>query len=284
MSVMKPGETTPPDESPPPGGASGMVSSACVESLDVDQVCDERSGSSPELEPPVAPFSIRCDRADRSIVHMPAPRAALRHAIPVIGEGLVAPAALFYLTLAFAGFRSSLIAALAWSYAAGARRLLRGERVSTILVLGALLLTFRTVVSFITGSSFLYFAQPLVGTVIIAMVLVVSAMVRRPFTQRFAHDFCPLDPELLRQPRVQQFFVRVSLMWAGVLLVNSGIVAWLLVSSSLRSFVLERTAITWMLTAGAICASIYGFSATMRRGGCTVRWGTASLHPTRPAS
>lgn len=229
---------------------------------------------SPALPPP--PFSIRCDRLDSSIVHMPSPRAALRHAVPVVAEGLVAPIGLFYLMLVFAGFREALIAALVWSYAATLRRLLRGERVSTVLLLGALLLTVRTVVSFITGSSFLYFAQPLVGTVIIALVLVVSAVIRRPFTQRFAHDFCPLDPELLSQPRVQQFFVRISLMWATVLLVNTGLVAWLLVSSSLRAFVLERTAITWVLTAGAIFCSIYGFSATMRRDGCTVQWGTAA--------
>ena len=38
----------------------------------------------------VVAFSISCDRADRSIVHMPAPRAAVRHAIPLVLEGLVA--------------------------------------------------------------------------------------------------------------------------------------------------------------------------------------------------
>ena len=69
-------------------------------------------------------------------------------------------------------------------------------------------------------------------------------------------------------------------MWATVLLVNSGLVAWLLVSSSLRAFVLERTAITWSLTAGAIFCSIYGFSTTMRRDGCTVRWGARVVGPT----
>lgn len=226
---------------------------------------------------PAVPFSISCDRADRSIIRMPAPRVALRHAIPVVAEGLLAPVALFYATLVLAGFRGALVAALVWSYAATARRLIRKERVSTVLALDVVLLSVRTAVSFVTGSAFLYFAQPLVGTIIIALVLIVSAIVRRPFTQRFAHDFCPLDPELLAQPRVQQFFIRISLLWATVLLVNSGLVAWLLVSSSLRAFVLERTASTWALTAGAIFCSIYGFSATMRRDGRTVRWGVDPL-------
>jgi hypothetical protein len=227
----------------------------------------------------IAPFSISCDRFDPSIVHMPSPRAALRHAVPVVAEGLIAPVVVFYLTLVFAGFRGALIAALIWSCAATARRLIRRERVSTVLALDVVLLSIRTAVSLITGSAFLYFAQPLVGTVIIALVLIVSAIIRRPFTHRFAHDFCPLDPKLLAQPRVQQFFIRISLVWATVLLVNSGLVAWLLVSSSLRAFVLERTAITWTLTASAIFISIYGFMIAMRRDGRTLLWGGGVLEP-----
>jgi hypothetical protein len=204
---------------------------------------------------------------------MPSPRTALWRAVPIVAEGLVAPVGIFYLVLVTAGLRPALIAALSWSYLALVRRLIRGERVSMLLMLGTLLLTVRTAVSFVTGSSFLYFAQPLLGTVIIALVLVTSAIVRRPFTQRFAHDFCPLDPALMLLPRVQQFFIRISLMWAAVLLVNSGLVAWLLISSSLHAFVLERTGITWGLTAGAIFLSIYGFALTMRRGGYSVQWG-----------
>jgi hypothetical protein len=220
-------------------------------------------------------FAINCDPVDGSIVRMPSARAALRRAVPTVFEGLVAPVGIFYLSLLAAGLRPALIAALSWSYLAVGRRVLRGERVSMLLILGTLLLTIRTTVSFVTGSSFLYFAQPLLGTVAIALLLVVSAIVRRPFTQRFAHDFCPLDPALLLLPRVQRFFIRISLMWAAVLLVNSGLVAWLLIESSLRAFVLERTGITWGLTAGAICLSIHGFGMTMRRGGYSVQWGAS---------
>ena len=235
------------------------------------------SSSSRAATGEVGAFSIACDRADRSIVHMPAPRAALRHAIPLVAEGLVVPVALFYLTLILVGFRAALLAALLWSLAATGRRVVRGERVSTVLVLGAVLLTFRTVVSFVTGNAFVYFAHPLAGTVLIALVLVASAVARRPFTQRFAHDFCPLDAELLDKPGVQRFFVRISLVWAAVLLVNAGLAGWLLVSSSLATFVLERTVISWTLTAGAIFWSIYGFGATMRRDGYRVLWGAPRL-------
>jgi len=207
------------------------------------------------------------------ILRMPDPRAALRHAIPVVLEAIVAPLGLFYLVLMLWGFRGALIAALGWSFLALGRRLHRGERISMLLLLGTLLLTLRTAVSFITGSSFLYFAQPTAGTIVIAFVLFGSALLGRPFTQRFAGDFCPIDPELLARPLVHRFFVRISILWATVLLLNAGFVLWLLLTSSLHAFVLERAAVTYSMTALAIYLSIRQFVVMMRGDGITVQWG-----------
>jgi len=207
---------------------------------------------------------------------MPAPRAALRHAVPVVLEAVMAPLGLFYLVLTLWGFRGALIAALGWSFLALGRRLYRGERISMLLLLGALLLTVRTIVSFITGSAFIYFAQPTAGTIIIAFVLFGSAVVGRPFTQRFAGDFCPIDPELLARPLVHRFFVRISVLWATVLLFNAGFVLWLLLTSSLHAFVLERAAVTYSMTALAIYLSIRQFVVMMRGDGITVQWGAGT--------
>jgi hypothetical protein len=208
-----------------------------------------------------------------STLQMPAPRAAIRHAVPLVFEGIVAPIGIFYLTLVATNFRGALIAALAWSTAALIRRVARHDRISTVLVLGVCLLALRTGVAFVTQSATFYFLPPMAWSVVVSVILIASAIARRPFTQRFAHDFCPFDPDLLTRPRVQQFFVRVSLLWAAVLLVNTGIVLWLFLSSSLKDFVLERTAVTWGLTAVAIACSICGFTSTMRRDGILVQWG-----------
>jgi hypothetical protein len=144
-----------------------------------------------------------------------------------------------------------------------------------LLLFGTVLITMRTVIAFITGSSFIYFAQPTAGTVIISLALFVSALVGRPFTQRFAHDFCPMDPSIMKRPLVRRFFIRISVLWATVLMLNAGVVFWLLVSSSLRSFVLERSVVTYGLTAFAIFCSITGFMAMMRRDGITVEWASS---------
>lgn len=209
-------------------------------------------------------------------LHMPAPREALRHAVPVVLEGVVAPVTVFYVALITMGFRVALLAALAWSCVALVRRAIRAERISTVLILDVVLLSIRTVVAFVTGSAILYFLQPMAWSVLVAVGLVATALAHRPFTQRFAEDFCPFDPELLARPRVQRFFVRVSLLWAIVLTVNTGFALWLLLSSSLATFALERTAVSWTLTAAAVACSIFGFTATMRRDGFKVQWGSVT--------
>ncbi len=218
-------------------------------------------------------LSPRREGAGGDHLGLPSPRSTLQHACPVVLEAVLGPLALFYVVLVLTGFRGALVAALAWSYLALARRVRRGERISTMLLLGTALLTARTAVSFITGSAIVYFAQPMATAVVAACVLIGSAALGRPLTQRFVHDFCPIDPELLARPRVRQFFVRISLLWATVLMVNAGITLWLLLSSSLRTFVLERTAATWGLTALAIFLSITWFVASMRKDGITVEWG-----------
>jgi hypothetical protein len=213
---------------------------------------------------------------------LPEPRKVLRHALPVVLEAVVGPLVLFYLLLVVSGFRGALIAALSWSYLALGRRLLKGERISMLLLFGTILITLRTGVAFVTGNAFVYFAQPTAGTIVISLALILSAVLGRPFTQRFAHDFCPLDPAIMRRPLVRRFFIRISVLWATVLMLNAGLVLWLLVSTSLRSFVLERSAITYGLTAVAIFFSVTRFTAMMRRDGVIVEWASTKPPPAPP--
>lgn len=208
-----------------------------------------------------------------SSLNLPSPHLLIRHAIPIVIEAILGQLVVFYVVLMLWGFRPALIASLALTYGLMARRISRRERISTLLILGMLLLTLRTGIAYATKSSFFYFVQPLAGSVVIAGVLIVTALMRRPFTQRFAHDFCPLSPQLLKNPRIWQFFVRVSYLWAATLLINSGVVLWLLLNSSLKSFVLERSGVTWGTTAIAVTLSIVGFIRTLRNDGVAVHWG-----------
>jgi hypothetical protein len=204
---------------------------------------------------------------------MPAARLILGHAAPIVLESVVAPVAAYYLLLLVAGFRGALVGALIWSLSVVIRRLVRHERVSTLLLVGTALLMIRTIISFITGSVFLYFIQPTASTFLASLVLVCSALLGRPFTQRFTHDFCPLGPELLAHTAVHRFFVRVSFLWALAMFLNGAVVLWLLLTAPANAFPIERTGISLSLTAGAIGLSIWWFVRTMRRDGVTIRFG-----------
>jgi uncharacterized membrane protein len=107
------------------------------------------------------------------------------------------------------------------------------------VLLGAAILTARTAVTFVTGSTFLYFAQPTLGTALVALVFLATAVTRRPLVEKLAKDFCPLDPAVLARPAVRRFFLQISVLWGGVLLANASLVLWPLLTTSLKAFVLS---------------------------------------------
>src|SRR6476659_2050132 len=106
----------------------------------------------------------------------PALRAVAKHSLPTIVEATLIPTSLFYVAWMSVGHWAGYLAALIWAYGAALRRLSRRERVPGILVLALIGLTVRTALAFATGSSFLYFAQPIAGTTVIAAVFLASAL------------------------------------------------------------------------------------------------------------
>lgn len=182
-----------------------------------------------------------------------------RHATPHVLEATLIPLALFYGGLRFAGLWAALLAALIWSYTSLLRRLITRRRVPGMLVLGIIGLTARTALALATGSAFLYFLQPTLGTGLVASVFIASTMFGRPLAMRLAADFLPLPEAWLAHDGVRRFFLRISLLWAGVFLANAGISLWLLVSQSLATFLWTRTVASLVLTGAAVAVSTLAF-------------------------
>lgn len=219
-------------------------------------------------------------RGHDPILHLPTPRAFVRHALPALIESTIGPGVVFYVVLLISGFRGAIVAAVGWSYLALGRRVVRRQPIPGLLMLGIVLISLRTVISFVTGSSFVYFAQPTLGTFLVSVLFLGSVLLRRPLAEKLAHDFCPLDPDVMSRPFLRKFFLRISLLWCAVLAVNAGFVMWLLLESSLRAFVVERTVVSIVLTGGGIALSTLWFLRVMRRAGIAVRWsGTVVADP-----
>jgi uncharacterized membrane protein len=197
-------------------------------------------------------------------VELPGLRRIARHAGPRLMEATVVPLVLFYAGMATVGVFGALLVALAWSYAALLRRLVRGERLPGMLLLGTLGLTARTAISFASGSVFLYFLQPTLGTVAVAAAFLLSVPAGRPLAERLAADICPLPPDVVSSAPVRTFFARVSVLWALVYLVNAGVTLWLLLSQPLGVYLVATKVMSLVLSGSALVVSVVWFRRTVR--------------------
>lgn len=213
--------------------------------------------------------------APRHTVHLPSVRHLVRNALTHLLEATIVPLALFYGVFSGAGMRWALLASLAWSYGAVARRLITRQRIPGILIMAAALFTVRTVLALATGSVFVYFLQPTLGTFLVAGLFLTSVRFGRPLAERLAHDFCPLPESLLGNGRVKQFFLRISLLWAFVYMVNGLMTLMLLLTSSLGTFLVLRTTASTALTVCAIATSFMWFRSSLRHEGVVLRWSAA---------
>lgn len=208
----------------------------------------------------------------RHVIHLPSIRGLATHAGRHLLEATVVPLATFYLLLTFFDLHVALAAALAWSYSALIRRLVRRERIPGILVIGSMLLTVRAVIALATGSVFLYLLQPTLGTFLVAGLFLGSVTLRKPLAARLAHDFCPLPESLTGSDRMHRFFLRISLLWSVVYLINGAATLFLLMSQSVGAFLVIKTVASAALTVTAIGVSYLYFRRSMRHEGVVLRW------------
>lgn len=186
-------------------------------------------------------------------------RSLLRQGMPSILEGTIAPLAIFYAALWAVGMWGALIAALSWSYLAIARRVFRKERIPGLVILSAMALTFRTALAMATGSVFVYFLQPSLGTAVLGLAFLASMSSGQPLVQRLARDFLPVSPDFFTNPFVRRFFMRISLLWAMVMLGNAAVTTWMLFELPVSIFVISKTAASVAMIGVAVAFSLTWF-------------------------
>lgn len=195
-------------------------------------------------------------------------------------ESTLVPLALFYGALWLAGVWVALLTALAWSVGAIAHRIIRRRPIPGLLALGAVGLAARTAVAFLTGSITLYFLQPTLLTVVIAGVFLLSVPAGRPLAERLAHDFCPLPEAFTSHDAVRRCFARITVLWAGIQLVNATATIWLLLTQPVGVYVVSKTALSWFLTIAGVIISTLHFQRSLRPHGLLVtRAGRAEAAP-----
>ncbi|MCU1463590.1 MAG: putative rane protein [Acidimicrobiales bacterium] len=193
--------------------------------------------------------------------------AVVRRCGPHLIEATVVPAVVFYACLVAFGLGAAYVGALTWSYAALARRLVRHQAVPALLVLSVIGLTVRTLVAIVSHSSFLYFFQPVLATVAMGGVFLVSVGIGRPLIGRLADEFWPITEEMAVHPGVLRLFRDLTLLWAAVNLVSAALTLCLLVTLPIGAFVAVKQLSGLAISGGAVFLTISRSLATARREG-----------------
>ncbi len=212
---------------------------------------------------------------------LPGWRAVLRHALPNVIEGKVIPVVLFIGLLQFIGTTPALFGALGWSVLALARRQIRRQPASGLLILTTLGLSARTVLALATGSLVVYFIQPTVATGLVGVTFLGSVLVGRPLAERLVMDICPIDDETRAHPALRQFFSHASLWWAFTSTINFGITLWLLLSHSPTTFMLVKSVLGPLTTTVTLSVAYVWFRSHMTRSGLLVVFARDGHMPTR---
>jgi uncharacterized membrane protein len=147
-----------------------------------------------------------------------------------------------------------------------------------IVLIALCLASARAAVTVSTGSAFVYFLQPTLGTFLLAGVFAASVPLRRPLAAKLAEDFCALPPHVLRRPGLRRFFMHVSLLWAVVQLINGSLSLALMLTGSVDTLVLAKGIATPAIVGIGIVISCLMFRGTTRAEGLpvVVRWREAA--------
>jgi hypothetical protein len=206
------------------------------------------------------------------LIDMPGWRPIVRQILTRTVIVSVLPMLAFYTTLSLYGLRAAALLTASGYYVALLARVLRKKPVLAAALLAAGLLGLRTVIVFLTGSAFIYFLQPVAGTVAVATAFAATAIAGRPVLERLAHEFCPIAPELSHHLRSARFFSWLSLVWAATYGVNAAGTVWLLTTSSLHGFILIKAFAGPVLTLTAALITFALFRGTVRRRNLRIRW------------
>jgi hypothetical protein len=191
--------------------------------------------------------------------------AVARRLVPHLIEATAIPTALFYLSWVTLGPIAAYTTALAWSSVAIGRRLVRGTPVPAILLLAGIGLAVRTLFALASGSTFVYFFQPVLGKFALSGVFLLSVAQGRPLIGRFARDFCTMPADIEARPGIVSLYRRLTYLWAGVNLAAAVVSLLLLLTLPVTAFLAVKPFVGWIITSAGIVLTVWASVHAARR-------------------
>ncbi|WP_163695827.1 MULTISPECIES: VC0807 family protein [Mumia] len=204
---------------------------------------------------------------DEHAIAISAPRSrdVLARVVGSLFVAAIVPGVLLWTMLQLFNVAVAVIAVLAWMLVAMGWRYATKRPVSVLLLLTLGILTIKTAFTLVSGNTFVYFVQPVIADVIVAVIFLGSLWTARPIIARIAPDFYPLSASTAAHPEIRALFRRLTLMWGAVILAKGAITLWLLLSLSTASFVLIKGGAVFTLTVVATVVTIVWSAAVVRR-------------------
>jgi uncharacterized membrane protein len=167
---------------------------------------------------------------------------------------VIVPATLLWGMVELFDVTTAVLVCLGWMIVAMGWRYATRRPVSGLLLLSLGILTIKTAFTLVTGSSFIYFVQPVFADLAVSAIFLGSLWSSRPVIARLAPDFYPMSAALTARPEMRAHFRRLTLLWGLVIAVKGALTLWLLVSLSTANFVLIKggAIITLTLTAAVV--------------------------------
>src|SRR5262249_27187873 len=131
------------------------------------------------------------------VIHIGALRPTLLRAGRLMAETVLVPTTLLIVALHTVGLLAGLYAVLAWCVVTVAVRWISGRHLPGTLMMCAGMLCARATVALLLSSAVVYLIQPVIGSVLMALLFLGSAVAGRPITMRLARDFITLPSHLV---------------------------------------------------------------------------------------
>jgi hypothetical protein len=135
-------------------------------------------------------------------------------------EAVVVPTVLLAILLHVIGTTRSILVAVGWCACAIGLRWIVDRRLPGTLLLGSAALVVKATIALASGSILVYLLQPVLGSVVMAMLFLGSAAFGRPITMRLCRDFVHVPAHILDKRGVRRMFTEVAVIWGFSRLVD----------------------------------------------------------------
>lgn len=191
--------------------------------------------------------------------------AIVRHALPNVAVSTIVPTGLFYTGWYTEGRSAAFALALGWALTLLAWRAVRRQRIPAMLMLTSVLLGVRTALAVSTGSTKLYFVQPIVTTIIVGALFLVTLAAGQPLITRLAGDLCPIPAAVADSSEMRAHFRRLSFLWAGIYFANAAVTLLMLLNLPVGTFVAAHSFVGLAITWSGLAATVQLSRPVLRR-------------------